>query len=224
MNMLFLGTAHTIEVSPELMRMQMRAYLGAAVLQQENVLRIPHVYCESFETKYDNMTYKAFYREYTQGNVIFANDAALSKGIRDQFDKDMFSEPSTQSADLQLGKYVQGKFVKDGPASSQSEKTPLVESTEKNASDVLKDLEETRKKIDLLTKSSKSNLSTDTSTQDSTSSSKVNAVDTSTQDSTSSSKVNAVDHVNVDDVPEEVDTAGFADTGKKKEKKKGARR
>ena len=206
MNMLFLGTAHTIEVSPELMRMQMRAYLGAAVLQQENVLRIPHVYCESFEPGYDRMTCKAFWREYTQGNLIFADDAALQSGLRNQFDKDMFKPPQSPSAPPRVT--IQGKFVEDDPASSQSEKTPLVESTEKSTSDVLKDLEETRKKIDLLTKSSKSNSSTETSTKD----------------STSSSKVNAVDHVNVDDVPDEVDTAGFADTSKKKEKKKGARR
>lgn len=46
MNILFLGTAHTVEVAPEVMRMQMRAYLGAAVLQQENVIRIPHVFCD----------------------------------------------------------------------------------------------------------------------------------------------------------------------------------
>ena len=40
------STAHTVEVAPEVMRMQMRAYLGAAVLQQENVIRVPYVFCE----------------------------------------------------------------------------------------------------------------------------------------------------------------------------------
>ena len=48
----------------------MRAYLGAAVLQQENVLRIPHVYVEGRCTNPDR-TWGDLWEAYLKGNLIF---------------------------------------------------------------------------------------------------------------------------------------------------------
>jgi len=42
-------TAHSVEVAPEEMKMQMRAYLGAAIYNSANVIRIPHVLIDHFD-------------------------------------------------------------------------------------------------------------------------------------------------------------------------------
>lgn len=59
-------TAHSVEVAPEEMKMQMRAYLGAAIYNSANVIRIPHVLIDYFDKKakkWDNVKGKAHLQE-----------------------------------------------------------------------------------------------------------------------------------------------------------------
>jgi hypothetical protein len=41
------STAHSVEVAPEQLTMQMRAYLGAKIYNDANCIRVPHVHCET---------------------------------------------------------------------------------------------------------------------------------------------------------------------------------
>lgn len=77
-------TAHSVEVAPEEMKMQMRAYLGAAIYNDANVIRVPHVHCEHAE----QISTRTFFGEMTLGNPtegnLFANRSARVNGMYKQ--------------------------------------------------------------------------------------------------------------------------------------------
>ena len=47
-----LTSVHSIETSPEMMKMQLRCHMGAAVYRPENIQVLPDVHCEGFVGQY----------------------------------------------------------------------------------------------------------------------------------------------------------------------------
>lgn len=154
------STAHTIEVSPELMRMQMRAYLGAAVLQQENVLRIPHIYIEGREDTPDDLTFKTLREAYLTGNVVFSNDVEKSNVLHTfggQPGGNLFDFIGPSGALSSAGSYMvsEGHYEEENPVHEenplheenpvQEENPSLDESEAHNSSTVEEVLEQAEK-------------------------------------------------------------------------------
>jgi len=148
------STAHTIEVSPELMRMQMRAYLGAAVLQQENVLRIPHIYIEGREDTPDDLTFKTLREAYLTGNVVFSNDLYKSNVLHTfggQPGGNLFDFIGPSGALSSAGSYMvsEGHYEEENPVHEenpvQEENPSLDESEAHNSSTVEEVLEQAEK-------------------------------------------------------------------------------
>ena len=128
-------TAHSIEVAPEEMKMQMRAYLGAAIYNDANVIRVPHVHCEhaevmraeAFRTEMEFRGGEDFVRdEAKSGNILFLNQSQFTLAMQrmdlaTSINIPQFFGPTAEEqgrGPLAAGTSTEGKFSADGGAAA----------------------------------------------------------------------------------------------------------
>ena len=128
-------TAHSIVVAPEEMKMQMRAYLGAAIYNDANVIRVPHVHCEhaevmraeAFRTEMEFRGGEDFVRdEAKSGNILFLNQSQFTLAMQrmdlaTSINIPQFFGPTAEEqgrGPLAAGTSTEGKFSADGGAAA----------------------------------------------------------------------------------------------------------
>jgi len=128
-------TAHSIEVAPEEMKMQMRAYLGAAIYNDANVIRVPHVHCEhaesmrldDFQREMQGRGGDDFVRdEAKRGNFLFLNQSQFTLAMQ-RMDLapsiNLSQQAPAQPSEVGRGRQgtvtsTRGKFSADGGAAA----------------------------------------------------------------------------------------------------------